>query len=134
MVLQYTLSTIVLLMPAAYGARSADIWLNNLLVDFRSGTLLLTVRLLARPAMHKNMKVTVQPGMFAQVADDLSLQHCSFTTCQGERKYGDPAAADSYKYEESCSMLCRTVCRRHATTARCHNQKLCSGPVSSRVR
>jgi len=47
-----------------------------LLVDSTSGTLLLTVRLLARPAMHKTMKVTVQPGMFAQVTDDLSLRYC----------------------------------------------------------
>lgn len=110
-------------MPAAYGARSADICLNSLLVDSRSGTLLLTARLLARPAIHKKMKVTVQPVMFAQVADDLSLQYCRFTTCQGERQYA-LTAAESYMYEQKRSSMCRTACRRHATSDRCHDQDL----------
>ena len=72
--LQYTLSTIVLLMPAAYGARSADIWLNSLLVDSRSGALLSTARLLAMPPMHNKMKVTVQPGMLLRLP---TIFHCS---------------------------------------------------------
>ena len=73
--------------------------------------------------MHKKMRATVQPGMFAEVTvtDDLSLQYYSLTTCQEKSKYGDPAATDSYKKEESCSMLCRI--------AQVSRSNLCSGPV-----
>ena len=107
-------------MPAAYGARSADIWLNSLLVVSRSGTLLLTARLLDRPAIHKKMKVTVQAGMFAQVADDLSLQYFRLATCQGE----SPTTAAPYMYEQKCRSVCRTAGRRHATVDRCHDQDM----------